>query len=103
MLEVSQECGSDNGINAEFLSPGSSRTEGIKASDVLPVLKEKVAFVSGEFPPLLSCRCISPQTSLFPSEIPSGAFKTKKVCSFLGKKKCKILILFCVSWIKIPK
>lgn len=52
----SQECGSDNGINAEFLSPGSSRTEGIKASDVLPVLKEKVAFVSGEFPPLLSCR-----------------------------------------------
>ncbi|MEQ2248994.1 hypothetical protein ILYODFUR_024840 [Ilyodon furcidens] len=27
---------------------GSLRTEGIKASDVLPVLKEKVAFVSGE-------------------------------------------------------
>ncbi|XP_008301358.1 kalirin-like, partial [Stegastes partitus] len=30
------------------LSAGSFRTEGIKASDVLPVLKEKVAFVSGE-------------------------------------------------------
>uniref|UniRef100_A0A7N8XDI1 non-specific serine/threonine protein kinase n=1 Tax=Mastacembelus armatus TaxID=205130 RepID=A0A7N8XDI1_9TELE len=29
------------------LSPGSFRTDGIKASDVLPVLKEKVAFVSG--------------------------------------------------------
>uniref|UniRef100_A0A3Q1H7E7 Kalirin RhoGEF kinase a n=1 Tax=Acanthochromis polyacanthus TaxID=80966 RepID=A0A3Q1H7E7_9TELE len=29
------------------LSAGSFRTEGIKASDVLPVLKEKVAFVSG--------------------------------------------------------
>uniref|UniRef100_M3ZSB7 non-specific serine/threonine protein kinase n=1 Tax=Xiphophorus maculatus TaxID=8083 RepID=M3ZSB7_XIPMA len=30
-----------------LVSPGSLRTEGIKASDVLPVLKEKVAFVSG--------------------------------------------------------
>lgn len=36
------------------VSPGSLRTEGIKASDVLPVLKEKVAFVSGECHPLLS-------------------------------------------------
>lgn len=52
---VSQECWSDNGINTKsstdsffHLYPGSLRTEGIKASDVLPVLKEKVAFVSGE-------------------------------------------------------
>lgn len=27
---------------------GSFRSEGIKASDVLPVLREKIAFVSGE-------------------------------------------------------
>lgn len=35
------------------LPPGSFRTEGIKASDVLSVLKEKVAFVSGECQSLL--------------------------------------------------
>lgn len=33
-------------------SPGSFRNDGIKASDVLPVLKEKVAFVSGECVPV---------------------------------------------------
>uniref|UniRef100_A0AAQ4RSS0 Uncharacterized protein n=1 Tax=Gasterosteus aculeatus aculeatus TaxID=481459 RepID=A0AAQ4RSS0_GASAC len=35
------------GLLSLCLLPGSLRTEGIKASDVLPVLKEKVAFVSG--------------------------------------------------------
>lgn len=34
--------------SSSHCAAGSSRTEGIRASDVLPVLKEKVAFVSGE-------------------------------------------------------
>lgn len=43
-----------------FLSSfaGSFRNDGLKAADVLPILKEKVAFVSGE--------CILPG-SLYPS------------------------------------
>ncbi len=39
----------ENNITFSPLSfPGSFRSEGIKASDVLPVLREKIAFVSGE-------------------------------------------------------
>ncbi|XP_074551145.1 kalirin isoform X1 [Halichoeres trimaculatus] len=44
--EAAEEAPSDPDTDA-FYKTGSSRTEGIKASDVLPVLKEKVAFVSG--------------------------------------------------------
>lgn len=38
--------------NLPFLSSsfaGSFRNDGLKAADVLPILKEKVAFVSGEY------------------------------------------------------
>lgn len=31
-----------------FYFAGSFRNDGLKAADVLPILKEKVAFVSGE-------------------------------------------------------
>ncbi|XP_030283143.1 kalirin isoform X1 [Sparus aurata] len=44
--EAAEEAPSDPDTDA-FYKTGSLRTEGIKASDVLPVLKEKVAFVSG--------------------------------------------------------
>ncbi|KAM3608101.1 uncharacterized protein V6R79_019102 [Siganus canaliculatus] len=44
--EAAEEAPSDPDTDA-FYKTGSFRTEGIKASDVLPVLKEKVAFVSG--------------------------------------------------------
>ncbi|XP_054471827.1 kalirin [Anoplopoma fimbria] len=44
--EAAEEAHSDPDTDA-FYKTGSLRTEGIKASDVLPVLKEKVAFVSG--------------------------------------------------------
>uniref|UniRef100_A0A1A7XJ47 Rho guanine nucleotide exchange factor 25 n=1 Tax=Iconisemion striatum TaxID=60296 RepID=A0A1A7XJ47_9TELE len=44
--EAAEEAPSDPDTDA-FYKPGSFRNEGIKASDVLPVLKEKVAFVSG--------------------------------------------------------
>ncbi|XP_077393582.1 kalirin isoform X1 [Festucalex cinctus] len=44
--EAAEEAPSDPDTDA-FFKTGSLRTEGIKASDVLPVLKEKVAFVSG--------------------------------------------------------
>ncbi|XP_029348731.1 kalirin [Echeneis naucrates] len=44
--EAAEEAPSDPDTDA-FYRTGSFRTEGIKASDVLPVLKEKVAFVSG--------------------------------------------------------
>ncbi|KAM9802096.1 kalirin isoform 2-T2 [Syngnathus typhle] len=45
-VEAAEEAPSDPDTDA-FFKTGSLRTEGIKASDVLPVLKEKVAFVSG--------------------------------------------------------
>ncbi|XP_034042535.1 kalirin isoform X1 [Thalassophryne amazonica] len=44
--EAAEEAPSDPDIDA-FYKTGCFRTDGIKASDVLPVLKEKVAFVSG--------------------------------------------------------
>ncbi|XP_062258384.1 kalirin isoform X2 [Platichthys flesus] len=44
--EAAEEAPSDPDTDA-FYKPGSFRNEGIRASDVLPVLKEKVAFVSG--------------------------------------------------------
>ncbi|XP_069388513.1 kalirin isoform X3 [Paralichthys olivaceus] len=44
--EAAEEAPGDPDTDA-FYKPGSLRTEGIRASDVLPVLKEKVAFVSG--------------------------------------------------------
>ncbi|XP_075870077.1 kalirin isoform X2 [Nelusetta ayraudi] len=44
--EAAEEAPSDPDTDA-FYRTGSLRTEGVKASDVLPVLKEKVAFVSG--------------------------------------------------------
>ncbi|XP_026150975.1 kalirin isoform X4 [Mastacembelus armatus] len=44
--EAAEEAPSDPDTDA-FYKTGSFRTDGIKASDVLPVLKEKVAFVSG--------------------------------------------------------
>uniref|UniRef100_A0A3Q2ZY59 Kalirin RhoGEF kinase a n=2 Tax=Kryptolebias marmoratus TaxID=37003 RepID=A0A3Q2ZY59_KRYMA len=44
--EAAEEAPSDPDTDA-FYKTGSFRTEGIKASDVLPMLKEKVAFVSG--------------------------------------------------------
>ncbi|KAM4559204.1 kalirin isoform 1-T1 [Odontesthes bonariensis] len=44
--EAAEEAPSDPDTDA-FFKTGSLRTEGLKASDVLPVLKEKVAFVSG--------------------------------------------------------
>ncbi|XP_039890053.1 kalirin isoform X3 [Simochromis diagramma] len=44
--EAAEEAPSDPDTDA-FYKTGPFRTEGIKASDVLPILKEKVAFVSG--------------------------------------------------------
>uniref|UniRef100_A0AAY4EB41 non-specific serine/threonine protein kinase n=1 Tax=Denticeps clupeoides TaxID=299321 RepID=A0AAY4EB41_9TELE len=44
--EAAEEGPSDTDTDA-FFKTGSFRSDGIKASDVLPVLKEKVAFVSG--------------------------------------------------------
>lgn len=48
-------------ILSPCISPGPFRTEGIKASDVLPILKEKVAFVSGECQSVLLA--LNPQPS----------------------------------------
>uniref|UniRef100_A0A1A8F278 Rho guanine nucleotide exchange factor 25 n=3 Tax=Nothobranchius TaxID=28779 RepID=A0A1A8F278_9TELE len=45
-IEAAEEAPSDPDTDA-FFKPGSFRNDSIKASDVLPVLKEKVAFVSG--------------------------------------------------------
>jgi len=39
---------------------GSFRNDGLKAADVLPILKEKVAFVSGEY---ICSECLQPSTS----------------------------------------
>ncbi|KAJ8282297.1 hypothetical protein COCON_G00048160 [Conger conger] len=44
--EIAEEGPTDSDTDA-FFKTGSFRNDGIKASDVLPVLKEKVAFVSG--------------------------------------------------------
>ncbi|XP_041924915.1 kalirin isoform X2 [Alosa sapidissima] len=44
--EAAEEGPNDSDTDA-FFKTGSFRSDGIKASDVLPVLKEKVAFVSG--------------------------------------------------------
>ncbi|KAK6310162.1 hypothetical protein J4Q44_G00200430 [Coregonus suidteri] len=45
--EAAEEGPNDSDTDA-FFKTGSFRNDGIKASDVLPVLKEKVAFVSAQ-------------------------------------------------------
>ncbi|CAH2304994.1 kalirin isoform X4 [Pelobates cultripes] len=45
-MEGAEEGGADSEVDA-FFRTGSFRNDGLKATDVLPILKEKVAFVSG--------------------------------------------------------
>ncbi|KAI9547012.1 hypothetical protein NQZ68_021682 [Dissostichus eleginoides] len=68
---------------------GSPRTEGIKASDVLPVLKEKVAFVSG-----LQKRSLVWTRTVTPPETGSGQGKSAKnilTLSVTSLRRCSSL------------